>query len=143
MHAHGLSQSFPVSAFSALPAMGEMGQLDFDMRRARSPSSRSPRFVQSVVEEAGFGRFVYLYGASGRRYVFSAIEAEQAWLYEGAIFAMTCEQGDRITFSRLPPAEEGENGNSQRMFVHLLADDEGTGGVVLADLANSEFELAA
>ena len=49
----------------------------------------APRMIKSVVDEAGLGKFVYLQGISGRRYVFSSIRPEQAALYDHALFAVT------------------------------------------------------
>ena len=48
----------------------------------------TPRMIKSVVDEAGLGKFVYLQGNSGRRYVFSSIRREQAALYDHALFAV-------------------------------------------------------
>ena len=145
MQFHSPSPSSPTSTMPPISAFAECEKrtFDFQERDARWTETRSPRFVQSVVEEAGFGQFVYMFGASGRRYVFSAIKPEQAWLYEGAIFATTTETNDRIRFSRLPSDDVSKCELGARMYVHLLAEEEGSGGDVLADLACSNHELVA
>ena len=94
----------------------------------------SPKFIRSVVAEAGLGRFVYMFGLSGRRYVFSPISAEQAGLYDQAIFAHSDEAGMVSGFETNIAGVAEHDG----LYVHLLADDEGTGRDVINDLALAE-----
>jgi len=102
------------------------------------PDVEAPRFTRSVVEEAGLGRFVYLKGASGKRYVFSAIEPQQAFLYESAVFAMTGITGECVSFSKSSRDQQArglELGGA--VYVHLLSDDEGSEDDVISDLSGS------
>ncbi len=80
----------------------------------------APRLVRSVVDEAGLGRFVYLQGKSGRRYVFSSIRREQVALYDHALFASSTPGSDEVQVSA------GLDGLSQRfstLYVHLLDNE--------------------
>ncbi len=76
------------------------------------------RLVKSVVEEAGLGRFVYLKGQSGRRYIFSAIRTEQVELYRRAVFALTGVAGDVRVLDDASKVRAGTP-----LYVHLLDDD--------------------
>lgn len=90
-----------------------------------------PRLIRSVVEEAGLGRFVYLQGLSGRRYVFSSINADQISLYDKALFAMTEAGGDVVKVSEKP----GDFcGIGSTLYVHLLDDESDNRSETLADL---------
>jgi len=89
------------------------------------------RLVKSVVEEAGLGRFVYLKGRSGRRYIFSSIETRQVDLYRRALFVATRKDGS-IKVCGDPALVNRDTG----LYVHLLDDDEDA-GAILKDLAEA------
>ena len=103
-------------------------------RRGRCGIAPQSRLIRSVVEGAGLGRFVYLQGKSGRRYVFSSISNEQVALYDRALFAATrvdlhgVEIADRIN-------ELTDSAGT--LYVHLLDDCDGDGAETLADLCNA------
>ena len=108
------------------------------------PERRAPYFVKSVVEEAGLGRFVYLRGSSGRRYVFSAIRPEQVGLYEHAVFAFGGVNGSPVELTsdsaRLGGRDaqmEPDNTRESPIFVHLLSDSDGSSVDVITDLSNA------
>ncbi len=112
-------------AYGFSPAFCELGNNQQRQRQeCREPETEycaaSPRMIRSVVEEAGFGRFVYLEGASGKRYVFSSIRSEQFSLYENAIFAATLPGEDSVRVGK--SLAEVESFGSV-FFVHLLDDD--------------------
>ncbi len=116
----------------------------FQSVTANKPASRfnesdrhAPRFVQSVVEEAGLGRFVYLRGCSGRRYVFSVIKPEQIGLYEHAVFAFGGVDGSPVELTCNATHEGASFAHEGPIYVHLLSDDDGAGGDVIADLSSA------
>ncbi|MEL6967056.1 MAG: hypothetical protein AAGM04_06710 [Pseudomonadota bacterium] len=89
------------------------------------------RIIRSVVEEAGLGRFIYLAGRSGDRYVFSSIEGRQAAMYRDALFAVIDEHGQPIMLStRASDVVSATN----RIYVHLLKDDGPDADTVISDL---------
>ena len=79
----------------------------------------APRLIRSVVDEAGLGRFVYLQGNSGRRYVFSSIRRDQSGLYDHAVFAVTDTVSGSVTLGR-SVQDFGEA--ATLLYVHLLDD---------------------
>ncbi|MEM9732101.1 MAG: hypothetical protein AAF903_01290 [Pseudomonadota bacterium] len=89
------------------------------------------RVVRSVVAEAGLNRFVYLNGASGKRYVFSSIQPEQAGLYDRALFAATAVGG---TVLRVSDRADEVIVPGTLLHVHLLDDDGRDDGFALKDL---------
>ena len=102
----------------------------------------TPRMIKSVVDEAGLEKFVYLQGASGRRYVFSSIRREQAALYDHALFAaaglgsngrQSVEIGS--TLQELPQS-------CGSIYVHLLDDEDSRGTETLEDLCGKGKFLA-
>ena len=106
-------------------------------RCARNPVP-APRMIKSVVDEAGLGKFVYLQGVSGRRYVFSSIRPEQAALYDHALFAVTdWGQGDNPGVRVAASAKE-VSANGHALYVHLLEDEDRHGDETLEDLCSDE-----
>lgn len=100
---------------------GEAEQRPFSSKRDSVKST--PKLTRSVVQEAGLGRFVYLKGKSGKRYVFSSITPEQAVLYDNALFASTPLGLDDVILSRtLEDIPAGATG----LYVHLLEDAVGS-----------------
>ena len=100
---------------SAHRRVGRWGQ-----GRSTSNPVPAPRMIKSVVDEAGLGKFVYLQGVSGRRYVFSSIRPEQAALYEHALFAVTdWGQGDNPGV-RVAGSVKDLAVNGHALYVHLL-----------------------
>lgn len=100
------------------------------------PASVSqPRFVRSVVEDAGLGSFAYLRGASGKRYVFSAVRGNQISLYQNAVFAVAGTDGslERI----VPRAEIGSHRLCSQLYVHLLDEDDADVSEAIADMTGS------
>ncbi len=96
--------------------------------------SAAPRMIRSVVEEAGLGRFVYLQGVSGKRFVFSSISPEQATLYDNALFAVTGPEGVLVRIGK----NLGElKAHGKLIFVHLLDRENQDEGDVLKDLLGS------
>lgn len=89
------------------------------------------RVVRSVVAEAGLSRFVYLNGASGRRYVFSSIQPNQVALYDKALFAATAIGGNVL---RVSDKADDVIVPGTLLHVHLLDEDAQDGKTVLADL---------
>lgn len=84
-------------------------------RGARSVSAS--RLVRCVADEAGLGRFIYLRGRSGARYVFCGIEGGQARLYDRAVFAL--RDGERVELSQRAAPLAARAG---LLYIHLLAD---------------------
>ena len=90
-----------------------------------------PRLIRSVVSEAGLGHFVYLQGASGKRYVFSSISPEQVSLYDKALFAATVPGSDVVRVGeKLADVQSG----GSIFYVHLLDGAEDETARALADL---------
>lgn len=89
------------------------------------------RIIRSVVEEAGLGRFIYLAGRSGDRYVFSSIEGRQAAMYRGALFAVIDDQGQPIMLST---RASDVVSTTNRIYVHLLKEDGPDAEAVISDL---------
>lgn len=83
--------------------------------------------VPSVVKNAGIGDFACLKGRSGRRYVFSAVDACQVSLYENAVFALVDADG-RLSIGNRPATR-----CDAQHFVHIL--EEGDPTPVMIDLA--------
>jgi len=99
--------------------------------RKQANKVRRVSVVRCAATRAGLGRFVYLQGRSGRRYVFSAITADQARLYGNGVFAaQSGEAGEvEIGFSANQAAGRGA------LFVHLPDDNSAAGARdVLADI---------
>ncbi len=97
----------------------------------------TPRMIKSVVDEAGLGKFVYLQGASGRRYVFSSIRREQASLYDRALFAATsCPDAGGQSVEIAPCLEDISN-YTGAIYVHLLDDEDSQGAQTLEDLCTA------
>ncbi|NKB50732.1 MAG: hypothetical protein GKR97_00670 [Rhizobiaceae bacterium] len=94
----------------------------------------TPRMIKSVVDEAGLGKFVYLQGSSGRRYVFSSIRREQASLYDHALFAATSclETGGQSVEITASINDISNRGGT--IYVHLLDDEDSQGAQTLEDL---------
>ena len=86
------ASSDPVTAYSLIAGPGA-GQSSFDfdclLEPARKAARVGPRIVRSITEDAGLQGFIYLEGASTRRYIFSRIKQQQAGLYRNAVFALT------------------------------------------------------
>ena len=73
----------------------------------------------TMAQVEGLTRYAALEGASGRCYVFSAIDWSQATLYDRAVFAV--EGADRcVRLSRRPPLRSV--GAGEVLHVHMLAD---------------------
>jgi len=87
------------------------------------------KLIPSVADEAGLGRFVYMRGASGKRYVFSAISQEQVVLYDKALFAVS--SAGSLSVELITSCEELQT-NHDGVYVHLLGDESGED--VLADI---------
>ena len=82
-----------------------------------------------MVSEAGFGRFVYLKGASGKRYIFSSVRSDQAALYDKAIFAEV--DNGHISLRHNASPADGKGGT---LYVHLLNGKSDSAADILADL---------
>lgn len=91
--------------------------------------SEPAQLIPSVADEVGLGRFVYMRGVSGKRYVFSAISHEQTVLYENALFAASTKHG---AHADLIVSNKDLREDHIRVYVHLLAD--GDAENVVADL---------
>ncbi|WP_156798543.1 hypothetical protein [Ahrensia sp. R2A130] len=106
-------------------------QVEQIAERRSANKVRKVSMARCAATRAGLGRFVYLQGQSGRRYVFSAITAEQALLYGNGVFAaQSGEAGEvEIGFSAHRAVGRGA------LFVHLPDDNSAAGNrAVLADL---------
>ncbi|MCJ8308814.1 MAG: hypothetical protein HRU27_01760 [Rhizobiaceae bacterium] len=104
--------------------------------RSASRAMPAPRMIKSVVDEAGLGKFVYLQGISGRRYVFSSIRPEQAALYDHALFAVTdWGQGEQPGI-RVAASASDVSANGHALYVHLLDDEDRFGYETLEDLCS-------
>ena len=120
------------AGMSAVPFAPACGGTFLSRVAGASAARHMPRLIRSVVDEAGLGRFVYLQGGSGRRYVFSSIRREQAGLYDRALFAAVESSGGTVKISR----SVAEFDRSVSVFyVHLLDDVDGNGEATLSDLA--------
>ncbi len=93
----------------------------------------SRNFVDSVASRDGLGAFVYLKGRSGRRYVFSPVSSAQTCLYDHAVFASADRDGG-IMLTRAASTLAILGDSQRKLYVHVLAEDEGSGNEVLADL---------
>lgn len=89
------------------------------------------RVVRCAADEAGLGRFVYLRGRSGRRYVFCGVNAAQARLYDRAVFAL--REGERVRLSERAAPLTGEAG---LLYVHLLDDGPAGPASVIGDICD-------
>ncbi|MEP1207263.1 MAG: hypothetical protein ABJM29_06805 [Rhizobiaceae bacterium] len=94
----------------------------------------TPRMIKSVVDEAGLGRFVYLQGNSGRRYVFSSIRREQASLYDHALFAAAVSDADGKQNVRIVSSVQEISDACGAIYVHLLDEEDEHGSVTLDEL---------
>ena len=128
---HEGAGAFETGVAVALPQASAM------MRSTRSVASDggvvrvgTTRVVRCAADRAGLGRFVYLTGASGRRYVFCGIEGDRARLYDRAVFGL--RDGDGMT---LAPRAGTLRGRAGLLYVHLLDDGGPDAEAVLADLA--------
>ena len=121
---------------AAMPSL-DMGSTNrWKQSRCASNPVPAPRMIKSVVDEAGLGKFVYLHGVSGRRYVFSSIRPEQAALYDHALFAVTdWGQGDNPSV-RVAASSKDVSANGHALYVHLLEDDDRFGYETLEDLCS-------
>ena len=93
------------------------------------------QIMPSVVKEAGLGQFAYLQGKSGRRYVFSAINADQVCLYEKAVFAFSAGDGKTHISTTIEDSRLTDNPQLP-VYVHLLSDD-CCASSVMADLCSA------
>jgi hypothetical protein len=115
----------------AMPCATGRARMGGSVRRARLPVS-VPRLIRSVVDEAGLGKFVYLQGTSGRRYVFSSIRPEQASLYDHALIAIAGKNG-RICLAACTSQLSAAAGP---LYVHLLEQSDRQGLETLDDLCD-------
>ncbi|MGI9365596.1 MAG: hypothetical protein ACR2O8_10475 [Rhizobiaceae bacterium] len=118
--------SLPLATYET----GRVTETGQNCARIAVKQAPAPRLVKSVVDEAGLGKFVYLQGASGRRYVFSSIRREQATLYDHALFAATDQQGGVKLAERI----DGLTSHACAVYVHLLGDELEAGMSTLDDL---------
>ncbi len=86
--------------------------------------------IPSIVEKAGMGRFFYLQGKSGHRYIFSSTAGDQAEQYHHAIFASVDAQGMVEVTTQI----EQIRCNSRDVFVHFLGEKKITTSDVIGDL---------
>ena len=122
---YGLSASAPMGAVGLMPPTrgGSSGSVG---------AARSFGFIPSVVEQAGLGRFVYLFGRSGKRYIFSAITGAQVSMYRNAVFAGQATDGAPVEFL----ADIASPDLFAKLYVHLFSEgDDGDRQDVLDDLA--------
>lgn len=130
--------NFPLSAITGAPTChgippvlsGHALSPSFDGESTRAVTSTA-RLMQSVAGEAGLGRFVYLRGQSGRRYVFSPISRRQAALYDKALFAVGRHGSPMV---QLSASASGARDEFDDLYVHLFGDDVDCVESVLADL---------
>jgi len=94
----------------------------------------TPRMIKSVVDEAGLGKFVYLQGVSGRRYVFSSIRREQAALYDNALFAAAIWSNSGHDGVRFAANLQEISDTVGSIYVHLLDEEDDLGTETLDDL---------
>lgn len=121
---------------ASVPSLELGGMNRWKQPRCASQPMPAPRMIKSVVDEAGLGKFVYLQGISGRRYVFSSIRPEQAALYDHALFAVTdWSQGDQPGV-RVAASVDEVSANGHALYVHLLDDDDRFGYETLEDLCS-------
>ena len=128
--------TFPTQAPEISGYLGETSEKQSYEAPARFSRAN---LVRSVAEEAGLGRFVYLRGHSGQRYIFSAIEPRRAGLYSHALFAVADKNLDSVVITEVDDVELNE---SQVLYVHLLADGGPTGGDVVKDLKDAHRQLS-
>ena len=128
---------FAQSNLPAGVASLEMGGMNrWNQPRCASHPMPAPRMIKSVVDEAGLGKFVYLQGVSGRRYVLSSIRPEQAALYDHALFAVTdWGQGEQPGV-RVAASAKDLSANGHALYVHLLDDEDRFGYETLEDLCS-------
>lgn len=107
------------------------GQSDLSGMCERDAPYSAARLIDSVVAEAGLGRFVYLVGKSGKRYVFSSITLEQASLYDNAVFACSKAGSENVSLS---PCAQDASRLGHLLYVHLLDDESGEPNAVIEDL---------
>lgn len=97
----------------------------------RDEKSAGPRLIRSVVDEVGLSRFVYLRGASGKRYVFSSISKDHLSSYPCAVFAATSARGDVCIFQN---TDDIGGTKSKALYVHLLREGSGDRAEIVHDL---------
>ena len=102
----------------------------------------TPRMIKSVVDEAGLGKFVYLQGNSGRRYVFSSIRREQAALYDHALFAAAGRVPNGGHDVQIGSTLQELPQTCGSIYVHLLDDEDARGAETLHDLCGAGNILA-
>lgn len=100
--------------------------------------------VPSVVSQAGLSRYVYVQGRSGKRYVFSPIRADQAPLYDRALFACRYPGQSSVKVAMDFNAIAAPN---QIYYVHILdhchadnADQDAGLRDLLSDFCGSEIQ---
>ncbi|MEN0040587.1 MAG: hypothetical protein AAF764_04540 [Pseudomonadota bacterium] len=104
----------------------QLDQVSLQRRQVRRVST-----VRCAATSAGVGRFVYLQGRSGRRYVFCSITAEQGALYGNGIFAARCGEAGEVEVGFSAHQVAGKGG----LFVHLPDDNSADGArAVMEDL---------
>lgn len=103
-------------------------QVDHVAQRRRA---RRVCAMRCATTRAGLGRFLYLQGHSGRRYVFCSITAEQAPLYGNGVFAARSGEAGEVEVGFSAHQATGRGA----LFVHLPDDNSAAGAAaVLADL---------
>ena len=123
---------------ATLPNFDLGGANNWKRPRCASNPVPAPRMIKSVVDEAGLGKFVYLQGVSGRRYVFSSIRLEQAALYDHALFAVTDWGQGENPGVRVAASANDVSANGHALYVHLLDEGDRYGDDTLEDLC-AEF----
>jgi len=120
----------PMESAAALPTrrLDECTTQRPSVLRGTAPQAR---LIRSVVEGAGLGKFVYLQGKSGRRYVFSSISNEQVSLYDRALFAATSVQANGV---EIAARIKDLTGHCGALYVHLLDESDDDGAATLDDL---------
>ncbi len=109
------NRNLPLLPHFSLPREAACG-----LAEGRHVEEAGPLLVRSVVESAGLGRFVYLQGRSGKRYVFSQIKAEQVALYDNALFAVTTGMGGSV---RVAGSVDELPANPCAYYVHFIDGD--------------------
>ena len=138
--ADGAAAAGACRADRALPVGDRPGQrepgaafIDAQDERARDHEAvrvGSARIARCVAAREGIGRFVYLIGRSGRRYVFCGIERSRVRLYDRAIFGL--RDGDGMALSARASAVGGLPG---LLYIHLMEEGGADEEAIIADLA--------
>ena len=118
---------------------------------AKEPSPRLPfgedpistplvatRPVAEIVGAATIGGFMYLRGRSGKRYVFSRINGDQAALYQRALFALIDTAGNVLG---LASRSEGLPVTGGRLHVHLLGEEDSDTVGAIDDILTSPARI--